>query len=71
MKTLEKIQVSYSNVGPTSVTSSVVARKKTIQRRVNKTQFFGNMSNSQQTGVNGDSSTRTYFQGIFPRIRYD
>jgi hypothetical protein len=80
-KSLQNIQSSYSNVGPTSVHTSIIARKKSIQRRLTKkVQFFGNntmdkdsegnIDGKQQSGVNGDSSARTYFNGIFPRMKF-
>jgi hypothetical protein len=76
------VQKSYNYSGPTSVQSNVIARKKAVQRRVSKNvQFFGNstmkkdsnggnVDGQQQSGVNGVSSTRTYFAGIFPRMKY-
>ena len=30
----------------------------------------GNVDGQQQSGANGSSSSRTYFTGIFPRMKY-
>ncbi len=79
--TISGIQESNNYKGPTSTQSNIIARKKAVQRRVSKNvQFFGNstmkgtsggnVDGQQQSGANGSSSSRTYFTGIFPRMKY-
>ena len=75
-------QTGRNNVGPTSDNSSRIAMLKQIQVRLgygaNKTaQFWGlntydkdGNADGNKNGVSGDSSVRTYFRGIFPRMSF-
>ena len=70
---IEKIRDSYSKVGPTSVSSSLISRTKKIQVRVggNKAQLWGlNDKEGNVSGSNGDAGTRTKFSSIFPRFSF-
>jgi hypothetical protein len=78
MTKLGDIRSSNLKVGPTTTNGSGVARKRALQRRLNNTaQLYGNntMTDSkgsengqQHGGVNGNSSDRTYFLNLFPRM---
>jgi len=78
--TLEIIRESYSKVGPTSVSDSSVAMKKTIQNRVRNgpananpikgaTVLFG-LKTVYRRPNRGDGSQTAKFSGIFPRMSF-
>ena len=74
-----------ANVGPTADNTSRIAMLKKIQTRVsysdgsnakfsqlwglNNVDKDGN-TKGNKSGVTGDSGTRTYFSGIFPRMTF-
>ena len=78
MTKLGDIRSSDLKVGPTTANGSGVARKRTLQRRLNNsaqlygnntmTSFKGSVNGQQHSGVNGNSSDRTYFLSLFPRM---
>jgi hypothetical protein len=71
-------QTGGNNVGPTADNSSRIALLKKVQTRTH----YGNKKMAQLWGLNdlakegnksgsgGDSGTRTYFVGIFPRMAF-
>tara|TARA_B100001059_G_C17834943_1_gene587374 strand:+ start:2628 stop:2864 length:237 start_codon:yes stop_codon:yes gene_type:complete len=73
---INPIRTSYSVPGPTSDNSSRIAMMKKVQVKTaygnkKRTQLWGlNDAGKNNSGSNGDSSTRTYFTAIFPRFSF-
>jgi hypothetical protein len=80
---LKNIQSTYAqtgnnNVGPTADNSSRIALLKKVQSRTaygdKKVSQLWGLNNLEEkgnkSGTGGDSGTRTYFVGIFPRMTF-
>lgn len=84
LKTVRKTydQTGNNNVGPTADNTSKIALSKKVQLRTGygnqKTVQLWGLNNNDaagatdgnKSGVSGDSGTRTYFSGIFPRMSF-